>query len=66
MSTVELDHHRATDEQVLTWRYSQLRRAGCDRRTARMLAERREVDLHQAVDLLDRGCPPAVAVLILL
>jgi hypothetical protein len=66
MSTVELQHHRATDEQVRRWRYSQLRRAGCDRRTARRLAERREVDLHRAIDLLEQGCPPAVASQILL
>jgi hypothetical protein len=66
MSTIELQQWRATDEEVVAWRYSQLRRAGCDRRTARRLAERREVDLHRAVDLLESGCEPALAAQILL
>lgn len=53
-------------EQVLRWRLEQLRRAGYDRRQAALLAERPDVDLHEAAGLLARGCPPETAIRILL
>jgi hypothetical protein len=66
MTTVELSRERATDEEVVAWRLEQLRRAGCRRFEAQILARDVTVDLHQAVNLLQRGCPSPVALEILL
>ena len=51
---------------VEMWRYERLVAASCPARTAMTIAHRREVDLHAAVDLLARGCPPQTALEILL
>ena len=51
---------------MLCWRLAQLLEAGYPDEVAALLATRPEVDLHRAVDLLGRGCPPATAVRILL
>lgn len=56
----------SADEQVLFWRAEMLERAGYDDSAVLQLAVRRDVDLHLAVDLLDRGCPPETALRILL
>jgi hypothetical protein len=56
----------AEDERVLGWRAEELIRAGYDEFDAIELALDRGVDLHRAIDLLRRGCPPATAVRILL
>jgi hypothetical protein len=40
---------------VLNWRFEELERAGYPTDIAVMLAERGEVDLHDACDLLTRG-----------
>jgi hypothetical protein len=66
MSTAELKKTRVTDEEVVAWRVEQLLRAGSDQSCALILARRSGVDLHDAVDLLERGCPPKVALEILL
>jgi hypothetical protein len=50
---------------VLAWRIDTLIRAGFDRRAAFILGVRRDVDLHDAVRLLHRGCPPGTALRIL-
>jgi hypothetical protein len=60
---LELD---AETERVLLWREEELERVGYGRETARNLAERTYVDLHLAMDLLQRGCPADTAVRILL
>jgi hypothetical protein len=66
MTTAQLDEQReAKMEAVLGWRLEQLLLAGYDRRDAGQLARRTDVDLHQAVDLLGKGCPPKLAVAIL-
>ena len=66
MTTAQLDEQReAKIEAVLGWRLEQLLQAGYDRRDAGQLARRTDVDLHQAVDLLGKGCPPELAVAIL-
>ena len=54
-----------TDYQVETWRLSVLLDAGYPPDLAELVAESR-VDLHEAVDLLERGCPPPLAARILL
>ena len=65
MSTIQLEHDR-TAELVIGWRRQELRRAGYDRKQAAKLAASADVDLHQAVDLLKRGCLPTTALKILL
>jgi hypothetical protein len=52
--------------RVVNWRRAELVRAGYDETGARKLAERLEVDLHRAIDLLRQGCPPELALQILL
>jgi hypothetical protein len=47
------------------WRRSQLRRAGFDRRLAAELAADVRYDVPAIVDLVRRGCPPALAARIL-
>jgi ABC-type amino acid transport substrate-binding protein len=53
-------------DQVERWRTRELERVGFDIALARRLARRLDVDLHQALDLIDRGCPPELAARILL
>ena len=53
-------------ERIERWRAEELERAGYDRRAAVELASRHDVDLHYAVDLLRRGCPPELALRILI
>jgi hypothetical protein len=53
-------------EAVLRWRFDVLARAGYDHESAMLIAHRVEVDLHEAADLLGRGCPPQTAREILL
>jgi hypothetical protein len=66
MTTAELRKTRVSDEEVVAWRVEQLMRAGADQSAAMILAKRSHVDLHGAVDLLERGCPPKLALEILL
>ena len=51
-------------QRVLQWRISRLLRAGYDEQSAVRLA-RSPVDLHTAIDLVERGCAPELAVRIL-
>lgn len=66
MTTAELQKTRVSDEEVVAWRVEQLMRAGSDQACAVILARRSHVDLHEALDLLERGCPPKIALEILL
>jgi hypothetical protein len=52
-------------ETVTSWRAEQLLQAGYDPEAALVLALDRDVDLHLAVSLLERGCPPDTALEIL-
>jgi hypothetical protein len=52
--------------QVLRWRFQQLSAAGFGVGEASTLAAHRGVDLHTALDLVQRGCPPELALQILL
>jgi hypothetical protein len=51
--------------RVLGWRIEQLIAVGFDGDSAFMLALDRAVDLHEAIELVRRGCPPHTAVRIL-
>jgi hypothetical protein len=53
------------DARVLRWRAERLIAAGYDGESALVLAFDTTVDLHQAIDLVERGCPVATAVRIL-
>ncbi len=56
-----LDEH----EGVVSWRIERLLAAGYDGESAVVLALDRDVDLHAAVSLLERGCPADTALQIL-
>jgi hypothetical protein len=53
-------------ERVARWRAEELMRAGYDALAAADVAARTEIDLHTAVELLERGCPVDLALRILL
>ena len=50
---------------MTSWRIERLAAAGYPADAALVLALDREVDLHFAVSLLERGCPPDTALEIL-
>ena len=52
--------------RVLGWRIEQLIAVGFDSDAALVLALDRSVDLHEATELVRRGCPPATAFRILI
>ena len=54
------------DEAVIRWRFGELLRAGYDVGDALILAGHEEVDLHEATRLVERGCPPELALQIVL
>jgi len=53
-------------ERVERWRTEELIRVGFDPDVAAVMAIEPGVDLHAAVDLIARGCPPDLAARILL
>jgi len=53
-------------ERVERWRTEELIRVGFDPDVATVMALEPGVDLHAAVDLIARGCPPDLAARILL
>lgn len=57
----------AEESQVVAWRLDCLIEAGYDLHSAELVAERLDIDLHEAVELVDTHlCPPQKAVMILL
>ena len=50
---------------VTTWRRCRLLEAGFDAELADRIALDHTLDIHALLDLVDRGCPPALAVRIL-
>ena len=52
--------------RVLGWRIEQLMAVGFDSDAAFVLALDRTVDLHDATELVKRGCPPRTAFRILI
>ena len=53
-------------DAVELWRLEALERAGYDAEAAAVIAASLDVDLHLAVELLERGCSPELALQILL
>ena len=67
MTAAEITLDEETEAgRVVDWRRAELERAGYDGPHATEIAARVDVDLHVAVDLLRRGCPPETALQILL
>jgi hypothetical protein len=60
------DLHVDEAAEVLAWRFDALCRSGYDLDAAAVLAANVQIDLHEAVDLVTRGCPPDLAARILL
>jgi hypothetical protein len=67
MATVETLPAPVRDEPagVVRWRVDRLLAAGYDGESALVIALDRDVDLHDAVGLLERGCPVELALQIL-
>jgi hypothetical protein len=68
MSAVEHDERLETEselERVERWRVQELYRAGYDPEAVFELASRPDVDLHAAIALIKRGCPPTLALQIM-
>jgi hypothetical protein len=58
----KLGHAQGTQESFADWRARCLRRAGLEAVTADALARDMAFDLHSLLELLDRGCPPSLAI----
>jgi hypothetical protein len=63
---VETQEKRHEERLVLGWRYEELVRAGYTERDAMVVADRVDVDLHRAIQLVESGCPAKTALRILL
>ncbi len=66
MSAATLAEQVTEGDPVRRWRLQRLVRAGYDPGDALVLSGQPEIDLHLAIDLVNRGCPPRTAVRILL
>lgn len=66
MSTANVTLPSLELEAVEQWRLDALVRAGYDNEAAAVLAMSHEVDLHQAVSLIEHGCSVELALQILL
>ena len=53
-------------ERVIRWRVEQLAKVGYSWPAAMVIAANTQVDLHRAVELVQQGCRPEIAVRILL
>jgi hypothetical protein len=62
----EVEAYDETEALVVEWRVETLRRAGFAADAALDLAFTKHVDLHDAVALVQRGCPADTALRILL
>ena len=65
MATADVQFETET-ERIERWRYEALVRAGYEPTAARRLATRQDIDLHVAVEMLEQGCSPELALAILL
>ena len=65
METAAHDIIETELDRVERWRTAELMRVGFPGDDAVALAARSDVDLHEAIELVQRGCPPELAVRIL-
>jgi len=63
MNAAALPEHKPDD--VFAWRRSQLVRSGFPQRLAGRVAHDGQYDLHRLIELVERGCPPELALRIL-
>ncbi|MBV8599423.1 MAG: hypothetical protein JO017_11435 [Actinobacteria bacterium] len=66
MSAAEVHIEETEMERVERWRTEALEAAGYDPDSAAHLASRHDVDLHRAIEMIERGCSPELALQILL
>lgn len=66
MTATETTRPETEVERIERWRRQELERAGYPADAAAEIAGRLDVDLHQAIQLLQRGCPADIATRILL
>lgn len=66
MSAATLARKVTQGDPVRRWRLDELVRAGYDPADALVLSRNPDVDLHVATELLRRGCPPRIALRILI
>jgi len=66
MPAAKLQPQDTEQQRIERWRAEMLERAGYDADQAAELAGRHDVDLHHAAGLLEQGCPPDIALRILL
>lgn len=66
MSAATLVKKVTEGNAVRRWRLEELVRVGYDPCDALVLSGRPGIDLHVAIDLVKRGCPPKTAVRILI
>ena len=62
---MKTDVHEDTGQEVVSWRRAQLAAAGFPLPVASRLARDGRYDLHALLELVDRGCTPALAIRIL-
>ena len=65
MPATDISTREPEQERVERWRAEALERAGYTPDAAAELAARPDVDLHHAIELVERGCPPETALHIL-
>jgi hypothetical protein len=61
----DIDMVETESERVERWRTAELMRVGFPGDDAVALAARFDVDLHEAIELVRRGCPTELAIRIL-
>lgn len=60
-----MPQQRQESQAVVNWRRRELIHTGFPRPLAARVARDERYDLHELIELVDRGCPPALAVRIL-
>ena len=66
MTATETTRPETEIERIERWRREELERAGFPIEAAAEIATRLDIDLHWAVELIERGCPADIAARILL
>jgi hypothetical protein len=56
---------QSTSQEIVSWRRRQLVQAGLSAALAERVADDSAYDLHALIELVERGCSPALAVRIL-
>jgi hypothetical protein len=62
---MSIDTGRRESQSVVIWRRNQLTASGFPRPLAGCVAHDPRYDLHELIELVERGCPPELAVRIL-